>query len=193
MNWRGISGWVGATALLAGSAFAQQAGQPSPLHMRPLQKLPPVVIRSEHIARRVFDPALGGLNVGVFLVRMPGGEFYLREGAVSGEIGREFFRFAIHVKLAQLNAWRKEMRERKASGKTPVHVTAPKPLKEFFGDDTLSRGDVIVALEGFRVFRGSATYPWKESDFVTIERWQKENGARRGLREMERESRRRRE
>jgi hypothetical protein len=44
------------------------------------------------------------------------------------------------------------------------------------------------------VFRGAANFPYRASDFVTLERWHREGtGMRRNLRELERESIRQRQ
>ncbi len=160
----------------------------------PLAKLPHAIVSAERIALRVFDPREGGGNVGRHFVRMPGGLMLHRNAAgEAGDIEREFFRFAIQIKLAERQAWLKEAQKRRAEARSGVVRVERKPLSAFFNDDTLSAGDVVVAVEGFRVFKGSQNFPYKSSDFVTLERWQREGaGVRRGLREMERESARQR-
>jgi hypothetical protein len=157
----------------------------------PVAKLPHVVVSAERIALRVFDPKEGGVHVGRHFVRMPGGIMYQRSAPeTSGEVEREFFRFAIQIKLAEREIWLKDAQKRRLMARSPHLSSAPKPLTAFFDDDTLSPGDVVVAAEGFRVFKGSQNFPYKAADFVPLERWQRNNGERRGLREMERESRR---
>ncbi len=153
----------------------------------------------EHIARRVFDPQPGGLNVGNHLIRMPGGMIYLREAGAGAEVEREFFRFAIQIQVAARQVWMKDARRLYTERRAGENIRGKlKPLAAFFDDNTLSRGDVVVAVEGFRVFTGAGQFPWRVSDFVTIERWQREHGQRNGLKdnglkdmglkEMERES-----
>ncbi len=149
-------------------------------------------IQSAHIALRVFDPREGGPNVGVQFVRMPDGVTFMRGEGRQGNAAGEIFKLAIQLQVAARQRWIAEMRERKLKGK-PARIieTAPKPLSAFFTDDTLNPGDVVVAREGFRVFRGSKNFPWRAADFVTLERWQSRRSERRGLTAMEREYRRR--
>lgn len=155
--------------------------------------IPHILASPERIALWVFDPKEGGQHVGRQLIRMPGGYFFIREprGDMS-EIAREFFRFAIQIKVAQRQAWLKEVAQRRAERKAGIVHVERKPLSAFFNDDTLSVGDVVVAAEGFRVFKGSAGFPYKATDFDTLENWQRRGAQMRpNLRAMERENRRR--
>ena len=150
---------------------------------------------AHHVARRVFDPEVGGQNVGNYFIRMPGGMMFRRDNPGHAPITREFFRFSIQIKVDARRVWLKEAQQRlldRRSGKNRLSDT-PKPLSAFFDDDTLSAGDVVVAIEGFRVFRGSQIFPWRAADFVPLDRWQRMNGAKKGLSAMERESRRNRQ
>ena len=155
--------------------------------------IPHILASPERIALWVFDPKEGGQHVGRQLIRMPGGYFFLREPrGDTGDIAREFFRFSIQVKIAQRQAWLKEVAQRRAERKAGVVHVERKPLSAFFNDDTLSVGDVVVAAEGFRVFKGSAGFPYKATDFDTLENWQRSGAQTRpNLRAMERENRRR--
>ncbi len=158
----------------------------------PGQKLPHVIVVPDRLARRVFDSQPGSANAGQYFIRMPDGTMFVRpEPDGRGPAGRELFRFALTIKLAaRRNARPADLASqprlaRASSG--PVN-SQPKPLSSFFDDDTLSAGDVVVAIEGFRVFKGSPDFPWRAADFVTVDRWQRTNVMKKGLREMERES-----
>ena len=158
---------------------------------RDTAKLPHVIVIPDRIAWRVFDPRPGGPNAGNYFIRMPDGTIFLRPAEKGGSAVRELLQFSRLIKIAEGRRVRLAAASapavRPAFRAAPVNI-APQPLQAFFDDSTLSAGDVVVAAEGFRVFRGSQNFPWKASDFVTTERWQRDNGTRRGLREMERET-----
>jgi hypothetical protein len=42
-------------------------------------------------------------------------------------------------------------------------------LKMFLSDRTLARGDIVVTSSGFKVFRGSRSFPYSPSDFAPLE------------------------
>jgi hypothetical protein len=42
-------------------------------------------------------------------------------------------------------------------------------LKMFLSDRTLARGDIVVTSGGFKVFRGSRSFPYSPSDFAPLE------------------------
>lgn len=171
--------------------------QPLEVRLRDVGKpAPPVAAMgaasAERIAQRVFDARIGGVHVGRQFVRMPGGQMFQRAPSPGPfeDIEREFFRFAIQIKLAERQIWLKNAHLRRAMARQGIIETPPKPLASFFYDDTLNAGDVVVAAEGFRVFTGSSSFPYTAGDFVTLERWRGDSGRlRQGLRDMERVSR----
>ena len=42
-------------------------------------------------------------------------------------------------------------------------------LRMFLNDRSLARGDIVVTSSGFKVFRGSPTFPYAPSDFVPLQ------------------------
>jgi hypothetical protein len=57
-------------------------------------------------------------------------------------------------------------------GRDPLYSTDPADqgmLKMFLTDRTLARGDIVVTKSGFRVFRGSSSFPHSPSDFVPLQ------------------------
>jgi hypothetical protein len=57
-------------------------------------------------------------------------------------------------------------------GRDPLYSMDPADqgmLKMFLTDRTLTRGDIVVTKTGFRVFRGSSSFPHSPSDFVPLQ------------------------
>ena len=57
-------------------------------------------------------------------------------------------------------------------GRDPLYSADPADqgmLKMFLTDRTLARGDIVVTKSGFRVFRGSSSFPHLPSDFVPLQ------------------------
>ena len=47
-------------------------------------------------------------------------------------------------------------------------VVGPTPKISIFEDKTLRRGDAVMTAEGIRIFRGSATPPYRNEDFMAV-------------------------
>jgi len=186
---------LAALSLFIWPALAAAEAVPDPAVSAPAVHRHVAPLDVERIAARVFDLREGGAHVGLHFVRMPDGRIFQRERKPSVEdhsaIAREMFRLSIQIKLAERQLWLKDARKRREEARSQPRAYERKPLAFFFNDDTLSAGDVVVAVEGFRVFKGSPNFPWRAADFVPLEAWRSQNGSRRGLREMERESQRR--
>jgi hypothetical protein len=57
-------------------------------------------------------------------------------------------------------------------GRDPLYSADPADqglLKMFLTDRTLARGDIVVTRSGFRVFRGSGSFPYTPADFVPLQ------------------------
>ncbi len=59
-------------------------------------------------------------------------------------------------------------RPRATRAATATVVKGPTPKVSIYEDKTLRRGDAVMTANGMRVFRGSATMPYRDSDFVPV-------------------------
>ena len=65
--------------------------------------------------------------------------------------------------------WDRPARPRLRRAQPAVDPADMGTLKMFLNDRSLARGDIVVTSSGFKVFRGSAAFPYAPSDFVPLQ------------------------
>ncbi len=159
-------------AILPGQAVPQNAfagARPRPPRIMPYSTRMHRRVSGDALARSVFVAnVLTGSGTGHF-IRLPGGSLYALPGSAE-----KLKRMAIRQEVRKLAlAIRKRDRVRLYKALRQARLQRPRRLREFFSDNSLQRGDVVVTTQGLKVFKGSSEYPYTASHFMPLSQWRK--------------------